>query len=106
MMFPIPGILAVLYFIWENAYALFVAKISFVLSGLILGLFFCLLMLELKQDKKIDKYFTEHKNVKIEIGDNTYECGACGCRSIRRDSTFCVGCGCEYISTSNLLKNK
>lgn len=96
MMLLIPGILLWLNTFCECRITVILAKILFVIGGLLLGGFACLLFVELRQDNEIDKFFAKHKNVKIEIKKEQYECGVCGNRNIRKDSTYCGVCGCKY----------
>ena len=51
--------------------------------------------------KKINQYYSEHKNVKIPLADGTYECGACGSRAIRADSVACNACGRRFENIGN-----
>lgn len=42
------------------------------------NLFSVLLVIEFQQDKRINKYHEDNKNVKILLGNGLYECQACG----------------------------
>jgi len=95
-MILIPGILLWLNTFCECRITVILAKILFVIGGGILSGFACLLHIELKQDKEIDKYYSGHRNVKIKLNDEKYECGACRNRAVRTDSVYCNMCGCKY----------
>lgn len=94
-----PGILAGVNRWFDCHYISFVANVLLVVGSSILICFFLLLIIELRQDKKIDQYYSQHQNVKIELPDGTWECGVCGSRMIGKDSTSCNTCGCNlYMS--------
>lgn len=71
-------------------------KIVFCTGVLIIGFFFIHLIIEFWQDKKIEQYYASHKNVKIQIQGNGYECGACGSRNLKDKSKWCNVCGCQF----------
>lgn len=73
-----------------------VAKIVFLIGVIIISFFFVHLAIEFRQDKKIDQYYLSHKNVKIQIQGNGYECGACGSRNLKDKSKWCYVCGCQF----------
>lgn len=83
-------------YFFECYYISVIANLFFVVGTGILICFVGLLLIEFRQDKRIDKYYSKHKNVKIELANGKWECGACGSRSICTDSTFCNMCGCKY----------
>ena len=95
-MFIVPGVLIGLNSFFESDYISVIANIFFVIGVAILICFVAILIIELRQDKKIDKYYSEHKNVKIKLANGKWECGACGNRTICEESTFCNMCGCKY----------
>lgn len=73
------------------------ASYTSIFAGLtILLLFFFILIIELNQDKKIDRYFQMHKKVKINLTNGKYECGCCGNRNISESDTRCNVCGVEF----------
>ena len=94
--FLLPGILVLVNRYLENRVFTMLAIILAVVGMLIILLFLIYLCVELKQDKKINKYYSEHKNIKIKLADGTYECGACGSRGIWADSVACNACGCRF----------
>ncbi|MBQ4282592.1 MAG: hypothetical protein IJB96_01535 [Lachnospira sp.] len=95
-MLIIPGILLWVATFFECYYIYVIANILFVTGAGVLMGFAGLLLIEFRQDKRIDKYYCEHKNVKIELASGRYECGLCGSRTIGVDSTYCRICGCKY----------
>lgn len=97
----LPGILALVNRYLENRGLTMLATILAAVGVLIILLFFIHLCVELKQDKKINQYYSEHKNVKIMLADGAYECGACGSRGIRADSVSCNACGCRFEDVRN-----
>ena len=72
------------------------AIVSAAIGGIILVGFFIHLAIELRQDKKIDAYYSRHKNIKLQVGKNRYECGACGNREIKENGRNCDVCGCRF----------
>lgn len=73
-----------------------IAKLFFGLgAGILIGFMF-FLFIELSQDKRIDDYYTEHRNIKIKLENGKYECGICGSREIGENSISCNICGCRY----------
>lgn len=97
----LPGILALVNRYLENRGLTMLAIILAAVGALIILLFLIHLYVELKQDKKINKYYSEHKNIKIKLADGTCECSACGSRGIRADSVSCNVCGCRFEDIKN-----
>jgi len=97
----IPGILALVNRYLENRGLTMLAIILTTVGTLILSGFLIHLCVEIKQDKKINQYYSEHKNVKILLADGSCECGACGSRAIRADSVSCNACGCRFEDIGN-----
>ncbi len=95
-MFVIPGMLMFINTMLKYDAILLILKLSFTIGAFILICFTVHLFIELYQDKKIDKYYSKHRNVKIKLNDGKYECGACGSRSIGLNDNFCNTCGCKY----------
>lgn len=69
---------------------------SVAIGGIILAGFFIHLAIELRQDKKIDAYYSRHKNIKLKISDTYYECSTCGNRRLKVNSKNCDICGCRF----------
>lgn len=59
-MLLISGLLLLFYKILVYEFLNIIAKVSFVIGLLILISFACLLMVELRQDKKLDQYYCKH----------------------------------------------
>lgn len=76
------------------------SKISFVLGIIILIGFAIWLAIELHQDKKLNKYYYEHKNTILKIGKDKYECQSCGNRNVRPDDKSCSVCGIHFKNRS------
>ena len=95
-MLIVPRILQWLNTFFECYYISLISKILFMLGVATLICFVGILLIEFRQDKRIDKYYGEHKNVKIELANGKWECSACGSRAICTDSTFCNMCACKY----------
>ena len=59
-MLLIPRLFLLFYKILVYEFLNIIAKVSFVIGLLILISFACLLMVELRQDKKLDQYYCKH----------------------------------------------
>lgn len=92
----LPSLLLWMNGIFGYEFLKILAKGAFVIGGLILAVFACLLLIELRQDEKMNQYYSEHRNVKVPLKDGKYECGACGNRNVGADSTCCHICGCRF----------
>lgn len=92
----IPTILLVINQVVALKLISILAIVSAAIGGIILAGFFIHLAIELRQDKKIDAYYSRHKNIKLQVGKNRYECGACGNREIKEYSINCDVCGCRF----------
>nr|WP_297933934.1 hypothetical protein [uncultured Lachnoclostridium sp.] len=42
-----------------------------------------------------------NRNRILKVGDNRYECQACGNRELKSDSKFCSVCGIKFENTDN-----
>lgn len=95
-LFLVPGVLCLIQQLYESRILYTMTVVSAIAGGIIVLGFFIHLAIELQQDKKIGTYYTKHKNVKIKIDEATYECGACGNRKVKEQSTYCEICGCRF----------
>ena len=89
----IPVILWIITGVWDNNILQSMMKVSFGVGIIIFVIFFVHLGIEFRQDSKIDKYYSAHKNVKIHISSGEYECGSCGSRQVHKEDTHCRICG-------------
>lgn len=79
-----------------------ILSLCFMFLGILVLLgFFVFLSVELKQDKKIDHYYSEHHNIKIPWNDIYYECSNCGNRKVRKEDTSCLVCGVHFSEESD-----
>ncbi len=92
----IPAVLLCINQIAQLNCVLMLAIGSAVIGGIILVGFFIHLAIELRQDKKIDAYYSRHKNIKLKISDTYYECSTCGNRKLKVNSKNCNICGCRF----------
>lgn len=95
-LFLVPGVLFLAQKTCDLKILYKMAIVSVVVGGMIICGFLMYLAVELRQDKKIDAYYTKHKNVKIKIDEAAYECGACGNRKVKKQSSYCEICGCRF----------
>lgn len=96
LMLILPGLLLGINIFLESTYVLFGALFLFMAGAAILIGFSVVLLIEFGQDKKIDTYYSKHKNIKIPLGGGKFECGACGSRTISEETTICNMCGCRF----------
>lgn len=83
-------------FPYKSSILLLVYRISMSLGIIILVCFAIWLTIELHQDKKLNEYYNKSKNQKLEIGENVYECQACGNRQLKVTDQFCHICGIKF----------
>ena len=67
--------------------------ISLFIGVLIIVCFFIYLKIELHQDRKIDKYYSSHRNIKRPLDNGYYECSSCGNMKVREKDNRCDVCG-------------
>lgn len=96
LMLILPGLLLGINIFLESTYVLFGALFLFLAGAAILIGFAVLLLIELRQDKKIDTYYSKHKNIRIRLANGKFECGACGSRNVSEDTAICNMCGCKF----------
>lgn len=98
IMLILPGMLLGINAFLNYQYVFMIAGFLFLTGAAILICFAVLLLIELRQDKKIDTYYSKHKNIKIRLADGKFECGACGSRTVSEDTAICNMCGCKFES--------
>lgn len=92
----IPLLLYLAYSLFSLPILVLLAKVSLGIGGLIIIFLTVLLAIEFRQDKRMNKYYEDNKNVKIPLGNNLYECQACGCRQIKHEDRSCTVCGIRF----------
>lgn len=80
----------------NKAAFLLLSRISFVLGSLILIFLFGLLTIELRQDKRVNKYFESNKIIKLALQNGLYECQSCGSRQVKLEHKNCYDCGVYF----------
>lgn len=89
----IPLLLYLAHSFFELSILLLLLKVSLGIGGVIIIFLTILLVIELRQDKKINKYYEDNKNIKIPLEDGLYECQSCGYRQVRHEHKSCSVCG-------------
>lgn len=79
-------------------------------AALLIGIV-VLLFIELFQEKKIYEYYDNHKNARIFIRQDFFECANCGNRRLNNDDKCCTVCGTEfketlYLSPDEILRKR
>lgn len=80
----------------QNEALITTAYVSMIIGAAIEIFFFIFLIIESKQDKKIDADYQRHRKMKIPLPNGKYECGNCGNRNVRASDTGCVACGITF----------
>lgn len=70
---------------------------SIVIGIIVECAFGILLIIELHQDEKIQKYCQNHRNIKIKLEEGKYECQNCGNRMVKEQDEECSICGIKYV---------
>ncbi|WP_310605474.1 hypothetical protein [Anaerosporobacter sp.] len=73
-----------------------ISKISFLIGILILILFTIWLMIELRQDKRINAHYEKNRDKKILIQSGQFECQACGNQHVKAEDKSCSVCGIVF----------
>jgi hypothetical protein len=91
-----PLVLWLAFLLFGAAALLTAAKISGIAGGL-LGLAFAVfLAVELRQDRKLNRFYNGIKNEKLSVGGEKYECPNCGNRNIGSMDKSCSMCGIRF----------
>ena len=67
--------------------------ISLIIGGSLAVGAFLLLVMELRQDRQLDVYFMSHRNQKLMLQNDLYECQNCGNKLVNEADTYCKVCG-------------
>lgn len=92
----IPGCLKLLNQLIHSRVLNLVMWCFIIVGSLILIGFFIYLGIELRQDKKIDHYYSNHRNLKLPMDTIYYECSNCGNRKVKKEDTSCLVCGVRF----------
>ncbi len=68
-------------------------KAAFALGLIALVLFVILLLIELAQDRSLDRWYRRHENEKLALPNGVYECQHCGSQVVRASDRNCPVCG-------------
>lgn len=77
---------------------LLICQISLAVGCLLAVLLFAFLVVELNQDKRINKFYAKNKRRKLPIGNNQYECQYCGNKRLKASDVSCNICGIKFIN--------
>lgn len=69
-----------------------ISIIVIAIGAVILAGFALLLMIEFRQDRKINREYDAIRTTKIRLPDGLYECQACGNMSVHEDDDSCRIC--------------
>lgn len=77
----------------------YVAIISIRIGLTFLALFIVFLMIELHQDKRLDRYDQQHRDRKVPLGNGRYECQTCGNKNFSKRDEYCSLCSTRFQNT-------
>lgn len=96
LLIPVPCVCLLLTRLTSSKLPLMAAGISLGAGAAVLLFLAVLLMVGLRQDRKIARYYDAHRNLRLPLENGLYECAACGCRRIRREDRSCIVCGVRF----------
>ena len=92
----LPAMLYVLSMLISAEWLSLLIMISMALGSALLLFLILLLIIELHQDKRINRYYEKHRNRKLQIANTAYECQACGNRKLNAGDKSCPVCGSRF----------
>lgn len=95
-MIVIPLILYLLKLYVRGDLIIVLIKTSIVIGILVLLFFSLMLIIELRQDKKINIQYNELKYQKIQVEEDLYECQHCGNQKVKEADLYCNICGIRF----------
>ncbi|MBE6024381.1 MAG: hypothetical protein E7231_14545 [Cellulosilyticum sp.] len=66
------------------------------IGGVVTVVSLILLLIELRQDRKIDAYFSSHHETKQRLSNGLYECQKCGNKFVKAEESYCKICGVQF----------
>lgn len=78
-----------------------IITVSLTLGILVFMALLVMVAIELKQDEKLNNYYTNNKNFKVKISDTFYECQYCGNQKVKKDEIYCMICGGIFLQNRN-----
>ncbi|GLB28185.1 hypothetical protein LAD12857_01080 [Lacrimispora amygdalina] len=94
---PIPLLLYITKRYFCSIFLSYAIGASIVIGTIVECAFGILLIIELHQDEKIQKYCQNHRNIKIKLEEGKYECQNCGNRMVKEQDEECSICGIKYV---------
>ena len=91
-----PTVCWLLNYLLENDIFISIGKILFIVGMIIIVSFFAHLAVELHQDKRIEKHYDAHKNIKVNKESGLYECSNCGNQQVADTDSYCKICGIVF----------
>ncbi len=80
----------------KSSVPILLMRISLTVGAVLAGLFVLLLVIELLQDRALNRYYVKNKKHKVQLTGGDYECQYCGARNIRATDKQCPFCGTEF----------
>lgn len=92
----VPSCLFCLHYFIDLPVFVSIGQISVAIGSTLAILFLSFLAVELKQDKRRNKFYADNKKIKLPIGNNRYECQFCGNMRLKARDTSCNICGTKF----------
>lgn len=93
----IPSLLLALQYFFYLPIIHALIRVSLIIGAIIVALFVLLLMVEFSQDRRINRYYASHTNMKIQLSDGRYECQSCGNTRLKASDRQCGICGVKFV---------
>lgn len=95
-LFVLPPCCRLLFSLFPVHFLKIIMSVSFGTGLLIAVLFTILLIVELHQDKVMNRKYAALKNTKLAVGNGLYECQSCGNRQVQKTDKECEVCGTKF----------
>ncbi|MCX7772968.1 MAG: hypothetical protein N2376_07645 [Clostridia bacterium] len=96
ILIPLLLCLAMLFFSETASFRLLIWG-SFGVGFLIFLALSVILAIELHQDKRLGRYYSKRRNMKLPIGQSFYECQSCGNRLVKAEDSYCKVCNVRFL---------
>lgn len=100
----VPCVILLLRWFWPLPVFSVMLTVSLIIGGLLAVFLAGLLIIELRQDKRIARYYEEHQNRVQSLSDGRYECQHCGSTSLKQGDKRCPTCGVRFENDSSIHK--
>lgn len=103
-MVVVPCLMLLLRWFWPLPVFSVMLTVSLIIGGLLAVFLAGLLIIELRQDKRIARYYEKHQNRALPLSDGRYECQHCGSTRLKQGDKVCPTCGVRFENDSSIRK--